>query len=200
MTRVRLIITAFAAVAVVTAFACGDDSSPSVTPAPSTDIPTPAPSPTPLDRIVCEADLPEIMLESGGASQDAVPLALEWVGLDCSIGGWSYDYYYIPGEPLHLATGDGLSLVTSVEPERLIAWTWEPDLANSTIIDSGELALPMDPTNLARRGSAEELPVQPSDGQQFDVAELAPGQYAVEILGFWADGTATLAFHIVIEQ
>jgi hypothetical protein len=199
MTRAALIIPVLAALAVVAALACSDDSPSGQTPSASPLIPTPTQSPTPLEQIGCEADLPDVTLESGGSSQAAVPLASEWTGPDCAIGGQSYPYYYIPGEPLPVAARDALTLVISQQPEKLAAWTWQPDLTNSTQIASGELALPMDLANTTHRTNARELPVQLSASQQLDIAGLSPGEYVIEVLGFWPDGVATLALYATIE-
>lgn len=196
LSKLCLIASALVALLALAA-ACGDDAPARPSPA-ATEAATVTPAPTPLDRIECAADLPDVTLESAGASQAALPLVSEWAGPDCVNGGPGAAFYYIETESLEVAAGDSPTLVISQQPEGLSALVWPPDLTSSTVIAGGETALPMDPPNVARRFNPTELDVRPIAEQQLDLTGVPPGDYAIELFGEWPDGVATLSFHIVI--
>lgn len=196
---VRQLIIGVVAALLTFVLACGDDAP--VTPSSiETERVTATPVPTPLENVECGADLPDVTLVSAGGSQPALPLASEWVGLDCVIGGPGADYYYITAEPLEVSTLEIPTLVLSLEPRSLSVLVWSPDLTNSTIIASGEIAIPMDSTNVARRFNPTELDVRPLAEQRLEIADIPPGDYAFEVMGGWADGVATLSLHVAVTE
>lgn len=197
MTRLCVLVLGIAALTAATGLACGDDSQSNANPT-ATTVATSTEAATPLDELECGAPLPDVTLEFSGTTQTAVPLNAEWVGLDCTIGGQTYDFYYIPTEPLEVSAEDEPTLVLSQPPEKLTLSTWLPDLTGSTVIAGGETALPMDVTNSARLISARQLPVQVAANQQIEIAGLAPGDYVIEVLSFWPDGVATLALRMAV--
>lgn len=188
-----------AALLSLVAVACGDGA-PSVPSRTDTQGATATSVPTPLEDIECGADVPDVTLESAGASQAALPLASEWVGLDCAIGGPGAAYYYMTPEPLKVSPADDPTLVFSREPTRLSVLLWSPDFTSSTTIGSSAIALPMDSVNVAKRFEPVELDVSPLVQQRLDIADIRPGDYALELLGEWPDGVATFSMHIVVAE
>lgn len=193
----RLLTLTLAVTLLVLAGACGDDDSAPL-PTETTPAVTETPTPTPLDQYVCDADVPEVRLESAGVSQAALPLVSEWTGPDCVNGGPGHTYYYLPTEALEVTGQSSPTLILASEPEDLFLVAWSADFADASVIASGETLLVMDPINRPRRNSPTALDVESTSEQQLDLSDLSAGEYALEILGTWPDGVATLSLHIVV--
>jgi hypothetical protein len=147
--------------------------------------------------VQCPEDIPGLTLELNGETQPAVPLAGEWAGPDCMVGGSGYPYYYLPADALAAAAGDEPTLRIAEQPDKVFVSAWHPDLTDAVTVGSGETAIPM-PPNQPARNSSFSLDVAVTQEQSLSLARLTPGEWAIEATVWWPDGTITFAFLVLV--
>ncbi len=184
---------------VALAVSCGGDDSP--TNGDGSDIPSfetlpPPVAPTPLSEVVCPVDIPSVSLRSADADQLAVVISAEWTGEDCSFFGGGYTY--IPAQPVEVAASESVTLILREEPLSLTAFAWMPDLSGAELISSGQLAVPMQPSNVGRRSVTIPLSLAVASEQPLPISPFDPGDYIIELTGTWSGGLATLALRVAV--
>jgi hypothetical protein len=82
----------------------------------------------------------------------------------------------------------------------LTASAWTPDFGSAEDAGDGVVEVTLDEPNRTNRFDLQHhLPLQPVAQQRIPLDALPPGEYAIEVTGWWDEGTVGFAFRVVVQ-
>ena len=172
----------------------GDGAAPTVQP---TATPTPSETATSAkSETSCLDQFPSVSLHHDGQEQQDPYSYFNWIGDDCAATGHPFDTMVLRASALMLPVGVRPILMFTEAPMSVDGFV-KPLPVDAAFPTANGIEIDVNVYNGIPR---EPLDVKPVAEQELDLGSLPPGNYVVEIVSGWPEGSLGFAFRIEIVE